>query len=302
MGTIKTTRNMTAEEFEARVLNWAHCQSDLEALIQIGSRVQPGTEVDAWSDWDYHLIVRDPIRYQNANWLDRIAPCWSSHLEKTERGIVKLSVVFAGGWEVDFIPLAAWQMKLVYSAMAHPRLSWLYPKPLLDGIRNTRLIVRPGYRVLIGGSAWEKQLASLSAIWPVASFTAEVYLENLSGFWRHAVWVYKKIMRGEVRAALRWYHAELIERRQALLAEEARLAGRPARPEARKAEKWLDTRRLEQTAIETSPDQRVLARALLAEIALFEEVSRSVAQTRGFNPPDYTAVAAWLRTELCRLA
>jgi hypothetical protein len=108
-------------------------------------------------------------------------------------------------------------------------------------------------------------------------------------------------MRGEVRAALRWLHAELAERRLTLLAEEARQAGRAARPEARKAEKWLDERRLGQTAIVTSPDQRVLARALLAEITLFEEVSRSVAQTRGFPLTDYSAVAAWLRTELNKL-
>jgi hypothetical protein len=116
------------------------------------------------------------------------------------------------------------------------------------------------------------------------------------------VWVHKKIMRGEVRAALRWYHAELTKRRLDLLADEARLAGRPSRPEARKAEKWLDAKRLEQTAIETSPDQRVLARALLAEISLFEDLSRSVAQTRGFKLPDYAPVATWIRAELSRFA
>jgi hypothetical protein len=293
---------MTAEELEARILSWAQSQPDVEALIQIGSRAQSGAEVDAWSDWDYHLVVRDPARYRNVIWLEDIAPSWSAHLEQTERGVAKLSAVFFGGMEVDFVPLTAWQMKLVYWAMGHPAARWVYPKPLIKGIYNTRLIVLPGYRVLIGGLAWKKRLAALRTIWPEKVFTSDQFHEILSGFWRHAVWVHKKIMRGETRAALQWYHAELTNRRLDLLAEEARLAGRPARPEARKAEKWLDARRVEQTDIETSPDQRVLARALLAEIALFEDVSRSVAQTRGFKLPDYAPVATWLRAGLSRFA
>jgi hypothetical protein len=116
------------------------------------------------------------------------------------------------------------------------------------------------------------------------------------------VWVQKKCARGETRAALRWQQIELTDHVYALLAEEARLAGRQSRPEARKAEKWLDARRLGQTAVETSTDQRVLARALLGQITLFEEVCRSVAESRSFVLPDYSAVAAWLRQELTKLA
>ena len=48
--------------------------------------------------------------------------------------------------------------------------------------------------------------------------------------------------------------------------------------EALKAEKWLDAKRLEQTKVVTGTDQQVLARALLAQITLFEEVSQSVAR------------------------
>ena len=78
---------------------------------------------------------------------------------------------------------------------------------------------------------------------------------------------------------MHWLHKLVIEHSYALLEEEAWLAGRVARPEALKAEKWLDARRSRQTMIITSLDQKILAQALLAEIDLFEEVSRSVAQT-----------------------
>lgn len=100
---------------------------------------------------------------------------------------------------------------------------------------------------------------------------------------------------------MHWLHRLISEHVYALLAEEALLAGRSSRPEARKSEQWLDAHRLKQTAITTSTDQKILAQALLAAIALFEEVSRGVAQSRGFSLPDYGPVAAWLRTQLTRL-
>lgn len=292
---------MTAEELEHQIVEWARRQPEVSALIQIGSRVQPGGQVDAWSDWDYQLICMNPARYRHAGWLDEIAAVWSAHVERTERGVDKLSVVFAGGYEVDFVLLPARSMKLVYWAMARPAWRGLYPAMLLRGIANTRLVVRPGYRVVVGGAAWEKRLAAIAGPWPEGLFSLADFEFHVRGFWRHAVWVLKKIARGEVRAAARWNQVEVMDHLLGLLAEEARLAGRPARPEARKAEQWLDARRLRQTDITTSLDQKVLAQALLAEIDLFEEVSRSVAATRGFALPDHSAVAGWLRAELARI-
>lgn len=292
---------MTAAEFEARVVVWARTLPDLEALVQIGSRVQPGAVVDAWSDWDYQLIVRQPSRYYNRDWPAQIAPCWSAHFERTERAVTKLSVVFAGGWEADFVLLSAWQMKLVCWAMRHPGAQGWFPPALRQGVSNLRLVAGPGHRVVLGGPDWERRYAALSVPWPVPDFTAENFQHHAAAFWRHAVWVAKKIKRGELRAALRWSQFELREHSYALLAEEARLAGRTPRPEARKAEQWLDARRLQQTAIETSIEQAQLARALLAEMDLFVEVSASVAARRGWAVPDYRAVEAWLRTELDKI-
>lgn len=292
---------MTAPEFEARIVAWARQLSDLEALVQIGSRVQPGAAVDEWSDWDYQLIVRNPGAYLNRDWPGRIAPCWNAHYGRTERGVVKLSAVFAGGWEVDFVLLAAWQMKLVCAAMRHPGWQAWYPSTFRTGIANQRLVARPGYRVIIGGPTWERRFAALAVAWPAAGFTAGDYEQHVAAFWRHAVWVAKKTLRSELRAAQRWQHVEMQDHLYALLAEEARLAGRAPRPEARQAERWLDAGRLRQTALETGPDQRVLARALLAQLTLFHEVSESVAAQRGFARPDCTAVEGWLRRELAKV-
>jgi len=293
---------MTAPEFEARLVDWARAQPGIEALVQIGSRVQPGAVVDAWSDWDYHLMVRDPGRYENREWPAQIAPCWSAHLERTPRGVMKVSALFAGGWEADFVLLPAWQMKLVYWAMAHPGLQPLYPRALRQGVAGTRVWVRPGYRVVLGGPAWENRLAALAVAGPEGVFSPEDFRYHTAGFWRHAAWTARKIRRGELRAAQRGMHLELREHTYALLAEEARLAGRTPRPEARQAERWLADRRLQQTEPGTGPGAPGLARTLLAELELFREVSQAVAAGRGFTAPDHAAVENWLRAELAPLA
>lgn len=292
---------MNLGEFEERLVGWARVQSDIKALIQIGSRAQPRALVDEWSDWDYQLISTNPRRYLQGGWLDHIAPCWTSHVEGTERGVKKVSAVFSPGIEVDFVPLAVWQMKLVFASMRYPRMRTLYPPVLLRGISNTHLVMRPGYRVILGGVEWERRLEALNVSWPERAFSESDFGFHTGAYWRHAVWVSKKIARGELRAAMRWHQVEATEHVWSLLAEEARLAGRPARPEARKAEQWLDERRLEQTNLVASLDQRVLARALRVQIDLFEDVSRSVAQSRGFKLPDHSAVATWLRAELDRI-
>lgn len=289
---------MTAPEFEARLVAWARARPDVAALVQIGSRVQPGATVDAWSDWDYQLIVRDPAPYLNRAWPAQIAPCWAAHLERTPRGVMKLSAVFAGGWEADFVLLTAWQMRLVCRALRHPGAAAWYPAALREGVRNLRLVAGPGHRVVLGGPAWERRYAALGVPWPEAGFTADDFLFHTAGFWRHAVWTAKKIRRGELRAAQRWAHVELREHTYALLAEEARREGRAPRPEARQAERWLGAVRLGQTAALTGVTQRELAGALLAELDLFREVTASVAAHRGWAVPDHAAVEAWLRTEL----
>ena len=293
---------MTAHDFEARTVDWARRQPDVEALVLAGSRAQ-GDGVDEWSDWDFHLISTQPERYYRPDWLRKIAPPWCAHAERTSRGVIKVSAVFEDGLEADFIPLAAWQMKLVYWGMRHPQWAGWMPARLHRGILETRrFLLGSGYRMLVGGKAWERRLMALSIEWAGLSMEADEFNRHTAAFWQKSVWVTKKIARPEPRSAMHWLHKLITDHVYALLAEEARLAGRPARPEARKAEKWLDAKRLAQTAIETGTDPRGLARALLAEMALFEEVCRSVAGSRGFVVPDHATVAAWLRAELTKLA
>lgn len=301
VGKRRTVPDMTPHEFEARIVEWARSRPDVKALVLAGSR-GGANAVDQWSDWDFHLITTRPRQYYQTNWLTELAPVWCANAELTPRGVIKVSAVFDGGLEADFVPLAAWQMRLVYFAMRRPEwINWM-PARLHLGIEESRaFLLGSGYKILLGGKAWEKRLSALDVPWTIRRMSADEFTRHVAAFWQKAVWLTKKIVRPEPRSAMHWLHRLVIEHVYALLVEEARLAGCPARPEARKAEKWLNPRRLSQTAIETGTDQRVLAQALLSQILLFEEVCQSVAGSRGWVTPDYSAVAAWIRQELTKL-
>lgn len=292
---------MKAEEFESRVIVWAKQRPDIKALVLGGSRAG-SAGVDEFSDWDFQLITTRPQAYRNTAWLEEIAPCWCAHAERTPRGVVKVSAVFNHGIEADFVPLADWQMRLVFWGMRNPQWAARMPSLLLHGIRETRaFLLGSGFRLLVDAGGWARRLEALHASWPDERLPRAVYVRHVSAFWQKATWVCKRVARPEPRSALLWMHALVREHLYALLAEEARMAGRWARAEARKAEQWLDERRLAQTEIAVNLDQRELARALLAQIDLFEDVSRSVARARGFEFADHSAVAAWLRAELSKI-
>lgn len=293
---------MTAAEFESRIVAWAQKEKGLDAVVLGGSRAIPDDRTDYLSDWDIQLITDRPRDYQGTGWLKNIAPCWCANVERTPRGVMKVSAVFEGGLEVDFVPLATWQMKLVYACMRYPQWAGIMPKQLQRGIQETRgFMLGSGYRLLGGNSAWEERFEALKVDWPERMLSPEEFDRHIAAFWPKAVWIYKKIARPEPRSAMHWLHLLVVQHVYVLLAEEARLRGRIARPEARKAEQWLDDRRLAQTAIVTSTDQRQLAHALLAVMNLFCEVARNIAESRGFVMAEHAAVESWLRTELSKI-
>lgn len=177
------------------------------------------------------------------------------------------------------------------------------PSRLRRGIAEIReILLNSGYKVLVGDRRWEKRLKALGTPWPPVRMSAEEFNLHVQAFWQKAVWIAKKIARPEPRSAMHWMHKLILEHVYALLEEEAWLTGRSARPEALKSEKWLDTRRLQQTAIETGIDPAGLAKTLLLEIELFKDVCASVASRQGFAVKDHGAVKAWLEAELKRIA
>ncbi len=292
---------MNPHELEEKIARWAHEQNDIEAVVQVGSRVQRNALVDLWSDWDYQLITSNPRKYYNDRWPSQIGPIWCAHCEKSPRGVTKVSVVLEDGYEVDFMPVAAWQLKLAYFLMQRSWLASKIPLGAQRGIRLLRLVVKPGFRVIKGTAIWSNRMEALKRPWPEAIMNYKEFVFHQSAFWRRATWILKKLARGEFRAALRSYWIDLVEASYGILEEEARLIGKYARPDARYAETWLSEERILQTSIMTAPDRQVLGEALLSQIDLFKSASTRVASMRRFSLPNHSAIEAWLRVECARM-
>lgn len=202
---------------------------------------------------------------------------------------------------MDFVPLAGWQMRLVYWAMRRPKWRRFMPAKLRRGIHETRaFMLGNGWRMIKGGPQWSERLGSLSVEWPVPGMTAVRFQELQAEFWPRAVWLVKKIARGENRSAVLWLAKLNLEVVYPLLQEEARLQGRVPRPEARKAEQWLDEKRLVQTVFAAGPEPQQLAGSLLGLMGLFKDVSRSVAARLNYRLSDTSELEEWLKGELAK--
>ncbi|MBI2513799.1 MAG: aminoglycoside 6-adenylyltransferase [Opitutae bacterium] len=289
---------MSDDPVMARISAWAASRADISALVQIGSRVQPGATPDRWSDYDFQLISTRPALYRDPAALHGLGETWVVNSQRVFGGADKLTLVFPGGVEADFVILRAVELRIAFAALRAPGLASLWPPPLKFGVRNLKIVACPGWRVVKGGAAWERRYARLGATLPWPRLDEREFRGVCAAFWAAAVWTAKKIARGELRAAQRHFHLTLVEQLWRLLEEEARDHDRAVRPEARRAESWLAPERLPQSAFATGADRATLSRALRAAAGAFEDAAATLARQRGWTPPDHSAARDWLLGEL----
>lgn len=289
---------MSDDPVMSRIAAWAGSRADISALVQIGSRVQPGATPDRWSDYDFQLISTRPALYRDPAALRGLGETWVVSSQRVFGGADKLTLVFPGGVEADFVILRAIELRIAFAALRAPGLAALWPPPLKLGVRDLKIVACPGWRVVKGGAAWERRYARLGATPPWPRLDERAFREICAAFWAAAVWTGKKLARGELRAAQRHFHLTLVEQLWRLLEEEARDQGRSARPEARRAESWLAPERLPLTGFATAAERAGLSRALVEAVSAFDAVAGALAQVRGWPCPDHSAARAWLFDQL----
>jgi hypothetical protein len=288
---------MSDDPVIARIAAWAASRADIVALVQIGSRVQAAATPDQWSDYDFQLITKRPALYRDAAALSALGETWVVSSQRVFGGAGKLTLILPGAVEADFVILSAIELRIAFAALRAPKLASIWPPPLKLGVRDLRIVACPGWRVIKGGAPWETRYARLGFAVPWPRLSEPEFREVCAAFWAAAVWTAKKISRGEVRAAQRHFHLALLEQLWRLLEEEARDQARPVRPEARRAESWLPTARVPQTEFSTAVDRAVLNQALSRALSTFDETAGALAQSRGWQRPDYSDVREWLRAQ-----
>jgi hypothetical protein len=281
-----------AQGWDEAVSAWARSRPDIQALVQIGSRVQEGSAVDAWSDYDYHLVTSRPGDYRDGRFTAELGDCWVSGVQVAFGNAVKVTAVYEGAMEADFVILGSLDVRIVMAAIRWPRTRVLWPRLLRRGVESFRIVAGPGGRVVKGGAPWENRYRRVT---PLRAELTEAQFRDLCGeFWTQLVWAAKKAARGELRASQRALHVHLVENALRVLQEEALLAGRRAFPLSRRAEGWLTPEQLAGTQIHSSPEKAELLGALRSISEAFTAASRSVATRRGWSPPEPDRVRSWL--------
>jgi hypothetical protein len=280
------------EAWVANFSAWASAQADIKALVQIGSRVKNDGTADEWSDFDYQLITTNPARYRSGEFARELGNCWAIGLEHTFGDVMKVTAVFDGALEADFIILRHSDLVVATTALGWPRANILWPKPLRTGISRLRGAAGTGWKVIKGGSAWEKRYARLT---PCEFPMTETEFRALCGeFWVQAVWAAKRAQRGERIASQRTIHRYVIEACLRMFEEEVILGGKKAYPRGRRAETWLTASQEGVANAGTSPERESLLETLSHLSQEFARSSEVVGRGRGWPTGNYAEIRSWI--------
>lgn len=220
---------------------WARRQPAITGLTLIGSRARPARDAvwrpDAHSDWDFQVITSQPEVFLRRDWAQGLPGVeLLAYGVRPARigGVPKINAVFAGA-EADFVILpepAVIAARRAVRSGRHRR-----PGPERTELQDLALVIRPGWRFLLGERAWGPMFRRVVADIPDAR-PDDAALSNLAEcFWCDLVWIRRKLERGECLAAQRVLHQSLAETNLRLLHELRLRRGKRSFPDGRRLEK-----------------------------------------------------------------
>ncbi len=243
----------------------------------LGSRARSDRPADDWSDLDLVVFTSDPERLlSQADWLEQLGTPWVSLIETAATGgLLERRVLFAGGLDVDFIPVPA--------ALAQ-QFAASGPPPEIAGVfrRGARVVLDKDEHV-------QPLLASVGDPPALQPPTPDEFLNLVSDFWYHAVWTAKKLRRGELWVAKQSCDSYMKHLLLAMLEWHARAASgwrSDTWHNGRFLEQWADPRAVEGLrGAFAHYDEADVARALLATMDLFRWLARETAERLGYPYP-----------------
>lgn len=262
------------DELTARVAAWAEAQHDIRGVLIVGSRARTEHPADAWSDLDLVIFATDPRVYlDDASWPARFGEVWLTFLEETAvGGGVERRVLYRGGLDVDYS---------------------IFPISQLDALRagDAATVLARGVRVVLDKDGHMRRLIAAATVFPAVPElpTEQAFLQDVQDFWYHAVWIAKKLRRGEVWTAVRCCNGLLPAHLLQMIDWQARVAQGPQYDtwhQGRFVEEWADPRALAKLRDALAHyDAEDTWRALTAAMDLYRWLTHDVAAHLGYPVP-----------------
>jgi aminoglycoside 6-adenylyltransferase len=180
------------EDILDRLAAWANGQEDIRAVVIVGSRARDDRPADEWSDLDVILVANEPGLYvETTQWLRAMGSVAITFTELTPDGVTtERRVLYEGGVDVDFVPVSVDD----------------FTNLLQDANAVVPTVLKRAHRFLVDKDGFTERVATfldnVSDQPGDEGPNEEDFLNVVNDFWYHAVWVTKKLRRGEIWSAL----------------------------------------------------------------------------------------------------
>lgn len=167
-----------------KVLDIAHADKDIKAIIAIGSSTRKMLQADEYSDLDFIIATDTPEEWLYGNLPKQIGDIKISFIESSLDGAKERRILYNNSLDVDMIVFT--------------------PKQLTDAIKAgvANQVCNRGYSLLYDTMNCRQLLAAhVSCQIVPADMTESEYVNLVNDFCFHVIWAAKKILRGETWTA-----------------------------------------------------------------------------------------------------
>jgi len=252
--------------------------SGIRAALLFGSRAQ-GSEKHN-SDFDIQIVSRGVHGFIAGQWFEsaELGHLVAFYAKPATEGAIKITALFRRG-TVDMVVVQLYRMLIARLAVnfgLHRRSARLH-----KSLSALSVVIRPGYKLLKGGSGWEKFYALIVRDVPVPRLSNEDVRRVAMSSYIDALWVAKKAKDGEFLAAHRWLYRVPFDANLILLNELRMRMRVPPCYDARHAEEMLNESELALIKLETGLDENTL---LVASRHCVESTKILVEKLTGTRP------------------
>lgn len=250
---------------EQQLTEFAQGESSWRAVVLFGSRVRSHgavNQADGWSDVDVQIVTRDPELFSSAAWLQQVTPdpVYAYCVRRASAGVRKATGVLASGDEIDAVIVTVGQLRLARLLLA-AGFGHRIPR-LRRSLDELAWIMRPGFRLLKGGTGWESFYQRVVREFRGTRLDDEEARQLAQEFLCELVWVLRKLSRGEWVASQRCIQRSLVEINLRLLHEVRLRRGEVSFREGRRVEMILPPSEWASIALFTAPESASLQTAV----------------------------------------